>query len=40
MADEIKTGIVLTGDENLALQDGISTLQTLKRVASTRSHGL
>ena len=28
------------GDESIALQDGISTLQTLKRVALTRSHGL
>ena len=29
-----------TGDENIALHDGISTLQSLKRVALTRSHGL
>jgi hypothetical protein len=28
------------GDENNALHDGISTLQSLKRVALTRSHGL
>lgn len=27
------------GDENVALQDGISTLQILKRVALTRGHG-
>jgi hypothetical protein len=27
-------------DENIALQDGISTLQTLKRVALTRSYRL
>ena len=29
-----------TGDESIALQDGISTLQTLKRVAFTRSRPL
>lgn len=28
-----------SGDENNALQDGISTLQSLKRVALTRGHG-
>jgi hypothetical protein len=29
-----------TGDENIALHDGFATLQSLKRVALTRSHGL
>jgi hypothetical protein len=29
-----------TGDEIIALQEGISTLQMLRRVALTRSHGL
>jgi hypothetical protein len=29
-----------TGDEIIALQEGISTLQMLRRVALIRSHGL
>jgi hypothetical protein len=29
-----------SGDENIALQDGISTLQSVKRAALTRSRGL